>query len=273
MNTLYLYFPQWQGSGKTNDIYLGASNIKKELSDQFSFIELSQPENEELKTTSGVIGYQSVLRNLEKANKTIKNANPDSIFTLGGDCSVEIAPVTYLNDHYNSDLLVLWFDAHGDLNTPESSPSKTFHGMPLRMILGEGEPTLMENCFSKLEPNQVVLVGTRDLDLPEQNYVNNSEIEMVSPGVFDIDHLLSIIEKSKRRNIYIHLDLDVIDPEELPDVMCPTTNGLSFSKVQDSINMIREKFNVVGGSVVEYTSKKEPVDNKVLNVLKSLFLE
>lgn len=273
MNTLYLYFPQWQGSGKTNDIYLGASNIKKELSDQFRFIELSQPENEELKTTSGVIGYKSVLRNLEQASKTIKSANPDLIFTLGGDCGVEVAPVTYLNDHYHSDLLVLWFDAHGDLNTPESSPSKTFHGMPLRMILGEGEPTLMKNCFSKLKPDQVILVGTRDLDRPERDYVNDKEIKMIGPDSFSLDHLSSIIKKSKRNNIYIHLDLDVIDPEELPNVMCPTTNGLSFSKVQDSINMIKEKFNVVGGSVVEYTSQNGSVNSKVLTVLKSLFSE
>ena len=58
---------------------------------------------------------------------------------IGGTCGAEIAPVAYLNNHYESDLAILWFDAHGDLNTPKTSLSGHFHGMVLRTLLGEGQ--------------------------------------------------------------------------------------------------------------------------------------
>jgi arginase len=63
-----------------------------------------------------------------------------------------MAPISYLNKLYGGDLAVVWFDAHGDLNSPATSVSQNFHGMPLRCLLGDGEETLKSACFSLLRP-------------------------------------------------------------------------------------------------------------------------
>lgn len=271
MNKLYLYFPQWQGSGKTNEIYVGASVLKDKLSETFQFVEISQPQVEELETEHNIVGYQRILKNLETVREVLKKASSDRVFTLGGDCGIEIAPVTYLNKQYDSDFLILWFDAHGDVNTPESSLSKTFHGMPLRIILGEGDATLMRNCFSSLQPHQVILVGTRNLDQPEKFYIQKNNITLFTSEKLDLEKLTKVIKEKEKKNIYIHLDLDVIDPEELPDVKCPTANGLSFSRIQELVTTLKKNFNVVGGSLVEYTPKQGVTDKRVVNLAKLIF--
>ncbi len=272
MSKIFLYFPQWQGSGKTNEIYTGASFLKSELGNEVQFTEINQPQTEDLETEHNVIGYQRILKNLESAKAILTDTRPDVIFTLGGDCGIEVCPVTYLNERYKSDLLVLWFDAHGDLNTPKSSPSKTFHGMPLRMILGDGDLALMQNCFSVLSPNQIVLVGTRDLDQPEQQYVQDNSISLIEPKNLSLEKLNNIIEEKGKKNIYVHLDLDVIDPNELLDVKCPTANGISFDQVQQMLAHLKKNYNVVGGSIVEYVPKKSDVDPRILELTKSIFL-
>jgi len=271
MNKILLYFPQWQGSGRTNEIYTGASLLKSKLGNDVQFIEISQPQIEDLEIEHNIIGYQRILKSLESARAILKTANSDKVFTLGGDCGVEVGPVTYLNERYDSDLIVLWFDAHGDLNTPQSSPSKTFHGMPLRMILGDGDQALMRKNFSVLDPNQVVLAGTRDLDQPEQLYVQENSIALIAPKDLSLENLVNIIDEKGKKNIYIHLDLDVIDPNELPDVKCPTPDGIPLDKVQKILTYLKNNFNVVGGSVVEYTPKRSDIHPKILELTRSLF--
>lgn len=272
MKKLNLYFPQWQGSGTTSEIYKGAIAIKSKLLGKINFMEIEQPPDEKLETSLNVIGYQRILSNLERAKAIIEENKPDKVFTLGGDCGIEVAPVTYLNQHYGSDLLVLWIDAHGDLNTPESSPSKTFHGMPLRMILGEGDSVLMKKAFSVLEPSQVILAGVRDLDQPEEQYIQENNITLMGVKVFEFDNLFQIIKAKNKQNIYVHLDLDVIDPMEFPDVKCPTANGVSLKKLKNVAANLTKNFNVVGGSVVEYTPKTDSVDENVLELLETIFL-
>ena len=74
---------------------------------------------------------------------------PDKILTVGGGCGIEIPIVSYFSEKYKN-LDVLWFDAHGDLNTPESSPSKYFHGMPLRFLLEEIRNNDISSKFNKI---------------------------------------------------------------------------------------------------------------------------
>ncbi|MGY0038106.1 arginase family protein [Pedobacter sp. NJ-S-72] len=94
----------------------------------------------------------------------ISEIHPTKISTIGGDCGIEIMPISYLNKIYNGNLSIIWIDAHADLNTPESSPSKTFHGMPLRTLLGDGNKQFKELLFSTIKPEQISFIGLRDLD-------------------------------------------------------------------------------------------------------------
>lgn len=103
-------------------------------------------------------------------------------------------------------------DAHADLNTPESSPSKAFHGMPLRILLGEGNSAFVDLLFSNLEPAQICYVGLRDLDDPESEYIMQHNITTIADCLFE-----DVQDKIKHfKNVYIHLDLDVLDKSEPP---------------------------------------------------------
>ncbi len=157
-----LFFPQWQGAGRTNELMKGAREIREKYLKARNYIEVPVSEEENTKIENDILGYEHIFSQLRQAGSILAAEKPDSIFTVGGGCDVEIPSVSYLNGRLNGDLTVLWLDAHGDLNTPESSPSKCFHGMPLRTLLGDGDRQMVETAFSKLSPSQLVLIGQRD---------------------------------------------------------------------------------------------------------------
>ncbi len=93
----------------------------------------------DLTTIDNIKCFEPILEQTKFFKEIIIDSKPDKISTIGGDCAVEIMPISYLNKIYQEDLCIIYIDAHADLNTPESSPSKAFHGMPLRTLLGEGK--------------------------------------------------------------------------------------------------------------------------------------
>ncbi|KAI7861218.1 Arginase/deacetylase, partial [Lichtheimia hyalospora FSU 10163] len=193
---------------------------------------------------------------------------PSHIFTIGGDCSIEIGPVSYLNMLYNN-LGIIWFDAHGDLNIPSESPSKTFHGMPLRILLGEGDQLITENIFKKINHNQIFLMGIRDIDQKEKEYIGKYNIYSSSHvDESSIRKLITSIKSYNFNNIYIHIDLDVLDLKIFNSVKCPTPNGISYNKLIKCIELLKENFNIVGSSIVEFTND---INNNELNMLKKIF--
>src|SRR5215471_11581074 len=102
---------------------------------------------------------------------------------LGGDHSIAIGSCSGVSSHFRKQskrIGYLWLDAHGDMNTPESSPSGNVHGMPLAAIIGYGAPELVElmGFKPKIEPQNVVLVGVRDLDAPEKRLVKKSGVHV-----------------------------------------------------------------------------------------------
>ena len=253
-----LLFPQWQGSGNNKDLYNGVKLIKEHLLKNQTFKEIQVSLDEKLIEENNIIGYDYIYNQLAETIEVFKKEKPEKIFLIGGDCGTELAPVTYLNKKLDGDLNVLWLDAHGDLNTPKSSPSKAFHGMPLRTILGEGDPSILGLCFSKLSPKQVSLVGGRDFDRPEIDYIRNHNMENLP---------IDKIKKEKGyNNIYIHLDLDVLDPESFPHVMLPVSDGFDFQSLLRFINDLKNIYNVVGYSIQEFS----PLDSDSVKLLKEL---
>ncbi|MBN7772777.1 arginase family protein [Clostridium aminobutyricum] len=263
-----LFFPQWQGAGRSKEILKGALEIKDNYLQNYDFFEVPVDEEEIDEITNNILGYKKILRQSKQANLLIAKKEPDSIFTIGGGCDIEIVPVSYLNDKLQGDLTVLWIDAHGDLNTPESSPSKNFHGMPLRTLLGDGEHKISATMFSTLLPSQVILIGQRDLDDPEREYIKEFEIDLISIEEIhsSVDRVIQAVRLKGSNNIYIHIDLDVLDNEEFPYVMVPVPNGLKGQLLLDLLTQLKESFNLVGLSLLEYTSSDE-INNKILSYI------
>lgn len=265
-----LFFPQWQGAGKTNELLKGALEIKEKYINGHEFIEIPVSNGENTKIENGILGYPIILEQLKQANAVIAAEEPDRIFTVGGGCDVEILPVSYLNRKRNGDLTILWIDAHGDLNTPESSPSKKFHGMPLRALLDEGDRKIAETAFSKLQPSQVVMIGQRDLDEPEQEYIEEHKIKVVSVDEVRTDVALAVdwIRSKGSDNLYIHIDLDVLDHGEFPYVMVPTPGGLKTGELSGLLMRLKQGFNIVGLSLLEYTSSEKEEIKILSDIIK-----
>ncbi len=250
-----LFFPQWQGSGKI-ELYQGAHQLLKSAPfSTKSFESIPVALTYSLTSSENILGYSQITAQLSEACRTIANHNPNKIFTLGGDCGVELAPVSFLNPKYGSSLAVIWLDAHGDLNTPDSSPSAHFHGMPLRTLLGEGDPAILKQIFSTLLPEQIFLVGTRELDPLEGHFIQQRSLSFLPAKAVNeanYERLIIQLNRGSFTKLYIHLDLDVIDPTDFPHVACPTPNGIHTNNLHKLILSLKENFEIVGASVLEF---------------------
>jgi len=268
--TLYLSFPEWQGSGKSNELYHGANFLRSSLAAQFPFKQIHVSPTDCSEIENGILGYKEILKQKTAAKELVRMLNPQRIFTLGGSCGVETMPISFLN-HVHDHLAIIWFDAHADLNTPESSPSKHFHGMPLRLLLGEGDRTLCELLFSTLKLEQVFLAGVRDTDLEERELISSHKIFTASPD--QIDSIVAAVESAGFRKIYVHIDLDVLDPNHFSGVKCPTHGGLTLDQLCGTLLQLRLAFEVVGFSILEFVPDKgnslQQVDpiNKIISAV------
>lgn len=181
--------------------------------------------------------------------------SPDRVLTLGGDCSVEVAPVSHLACRYGPRLFVLWIDAHADLNNPSSSPSGTAHGMPLRLLIDgdlEGVFPAPPGLTSQLDPKQVALVGTRDLDATESDYVRHHQLRLLDIATLSATPKALADLPPAGAAVYVHLDLDVLDPTALPAVAVPTPGGVAAGRLAQGLTALRERHVVVGVGVTEY---------------------
>jgi arginase len=252
MSDLSLLLPEWQGYGIDSAVAAGARAVAG-LFDRTTFVEIDAPDEEVLIVDDRVLGLASIAARLPRALAALNERHPSRLFTIGGTCGVELAPVSYLNAHYRGDLAVVWLDAHADLNTPESSPSGHFHGMVLRTLLGSGPPALVDALPRILAPTQIVLAGARDLDRDEVTFVSNAAISLLTPpDVVVPDRVAGRIRAAGLTRAYIHLDLDVLDPADFPDSLISTPGGLSADNVVAVIRDLAAQFDVVGFSVVEF---------------------
>lgn len=249
---LSLLLPEWQGYGVDARVASGARQIAT-LFDAGAFLEIDAPDEEALTVEQGVLGLSSIAGRARRTRAALDERRPSRIFTVGGTCGVELAPVSYLNSRYRGDLAVVWLDAHADLNTPESSPSGHFHGMVLRTLLGTGPAILVEALRRPLIPAQVVLAGARDLDRDEITFVSDAALSLLSPAdVLVPDRIAGRIRAGGFTRVYLHLDLDVLDPVEFPDALVSTPNGLSRDNIVATVRELAVRFDVVGFSVVEF---------------------
>ncbi|MEU8113792.1 arginase family protein [Micromonospora sp. NPDC048947] len=194
---------------------------------------------------------------------------PRRLLTLGGDCAVEVASVAHLADHYAQRLFVLWIDAHGDLNTPASSPSGTAHGMPLRLLLDADGALPAPRC---LTPGQVALVGVRDLDPAEVEYVRRHELTVLDCATLGAQPTRLAELPPPGAAVYVHLDLDVLDPSALPAVAVPTPGGLTSATLARSLTALRAHHRVVGVGITEYVPQLAHDQRVLIEVLDALGL-
>jgi arginase family enzyme len=149
---------------------------------------------------------------------------PERPLVLGGCCCSHVGAVNGLASRHDR-LGVVWIDAHGDLNTPESSPSGNEWGMPLRMLIDGGA----------IDPLDVALIGARSLDPPEVEFIANAGIQDSADAVLD-----------RVDCVYVALDCDVFDPGEM-SVFMPEPDGPTVAEIEKILCGLRDR-GAVGGA-------------------------
>jgi arginase len=163
---------------------------------------------------------------LAEQNLALALALPERPVVLGGCCCVHIGAVEALAARHGR-IALLWFDAHGDLNTPETSPSGNQWGMPLRMLIDSGVVAVED----------VALIGARNLDPPEEDFIATSGVRVTPDGVDDA--------LRGTTGVYVALDLDAFDDNEVAAWM-PEAGGLSLTDAETLLARVRQKTPVVG---------------------------
>lgn len=159
---------------------------------------------------------------------------------IGGDHSLGLGSISGASKYYNN-LAVIWVDAHGDINTHETSPSGNVHGMPLAAAMGIGHNTLTKLYFEdrKVDPKNVFIIGARDLDNGELQLIEDHKLnvytteEVQKRGVEDIlNDIKEILIKNKVDAVHLSFDIDSIDPKFLPGTGTPVENGLTVNEAK-----------------------------------------
>jgi len=262
--------PQWQGAAAGTGPYHGAKAIERMLGDHVVDAHVQVSEQSVTKKKAGVWYEYDIADHLRQALNLLSEHRPDRVLTIGGDCASDIGAISYLNKRYESDLSVLWFDAHADLNTPNTSCSHKFHGMPLRLLLGEGVQELLDVLPSTLNAQQVLYTGLRELDHYERQYIVDHAIPNV-PMCHECANMLgSVVAKGGHRQLYLHLDLDVIDPLDFDAVACPTPGGFWFSDLLETIRELGDQYSIVGAAITEYQPKSDDDAKKVKELVQTV---
>jgi arginase family enzyme len=154
---------------------------------------------------------------------------PERPLVLGGCCCSHVGAVEGLATRHDR-LALVWIDAHGDLNTPESSPSGNEWGMPLRMILDAGA----------VEPTDVALVGVRDLDPPEREFVHESGLHT---GKHAVERALSGVDC-----VYVAIDADGLDERDIASFM-PVPGGIRLDEAVSTLRWIASNATVLGAGL------------------------
>jgi len=181
---------------------------------------------------------------------------------LGGDHSIAVGTVAGASSHFQKSgkrVGVIWLDAHGDMNTPESSPSGNVHGMPLASIMGFGPPELVDLAGVKpmVEPRNVALVGIRDLDSKERRFAKESGVHVFTMRDIDERGMREVMAEAIRfatddtAGICVSLDMDFVDPSDAPGVGTPVRGGVTYREAHLALEMIADSRAMVSFELVE----------------------
>ncbi len=205
----------------------------------------------------------------ETAIKT--NSAKDITLLLGGDHSTSIGSM-FATKKLEPNAAILYIDAHPDSNTPDSSPSGNMHGMSLSTVLGDSLYT--DYGFTKYKYNEAIILGAKDIDQYEQNYIKEKSIKMFTvsnvteSGIGEI--MTQVLDHIKGRPLHISLDIDSIDVSEAPGTGIINKGGLSYREIK----YITEKLssaNICSIDIMEINPQKD-VDNKTINLGIELIL-
>ncbi len=238
-------------------------------------------ERDTLSGGPGMAFLQPVVDACERIYEASRKAVADGAvpLVLGGDHSIAVGTVGGVSHEHRTG--VLWIDAHGDFNTPDTSPTGNLHGMPLAALCGHGAPALVDagRPGAKLRPEDVVLFGVRALDPGERALIQRTGITTYTMRQIDERGLAPLATEALEGlghvdRIHVSLDMDSIDPREAPGVGTQVPGGLSYREGHLLMELIAEHGDIGSVDVVEVNpilDTRNQTAQLALGLLSSLF--
>jgi arginase len=185
---------------------------------------------------------------------------------LSGNCGAALGSLAGLAALGERPLGIAWFDAHGDFNTPDTSTSGFLDGMGLATAAGLGWKSLALTIpgFRPISPTNILHIGGRDFDRPEEALLREQHVGLVSgPAVREKGIRAALAPQleaicTRVQDVYVHLDLDVLDPVEAPANLFPVPGGLTVDEAVAALGLLRERLRIAGVGVASYDPSYDP---------------
>ncbi|MEO4055077.1 arginase [Solibacillus sp. CAU 1738] len=202
---------------------------------------------------------------------------------LGGDHSIAIGTLAGLSKYEN--LGVIWFDAHADINTPDTTPSGNIHGMPLAVSLGLGHERLtsINHNHPKIKKENIIIIGARSIDEGERELIKEQNIKVYTMHEIDRLGMANVVEDAIRYlniravdGVHLSLDLDAIDPLYTPGVGTPVAGGITYRESHLAMEMLQEAKLITSVEFVEVNpilDEKNKTADVAVALIGSLFGE
>jgi len=244
---LCLAYPQWQGSGRHENLPRGAAAAAG-VCGRYAPVVLvpladRSAHDDAAFNTHGVRRWDAIHTQFRSAQQLLASSGARRVLTAGGDCAVDVAVIDYLHGIHPR-LSVIWIDAHLDANTPATSPSGNFHGMPVSAVLGRAPAAMREFLHAPINPARFHYVGVHVGD--DGDWALQRELDL---KVLDADAPIS-------GPVHIHFDLDVLDPQEFPYVAYPD-GTLAIADAIALVARIAREADLVGLTITEFAPADE----------------
>lgn len=243
--------------------YAGAIEKLQELKNDIhdlGDITIARPDTANAVETSNLKNLKQVMEASEELASIVDQEIKKNRFPVifGGDHSISIGSLAGIGKHYEN-LGVIWYDAHGDLNSSETSPSGNIHGMPLAVSLGIGHEKLtnLAGYAPKIKPENIVIIGARSLDPGEKELIREKGINVYSMHEIDRLGMPNVMKESidylkgRTDGVHLSLDLDGLDPSEAPGVGTPVIGGVTYRESHLAMEMLAEAEILTSAEFVE----------------------
>ena len=260
MNARVIGVPMDLGADRRG-VDMGPSAVRyADLADTLEDLELSvddtgdlpvpRPEGRDPNAERPAVGSAKYLRETRWVCRRVESAVADAVeagafpLVLGGDHSVAIGTVN--GARRDREIGVLWIDAHGDFNTPETTPSGNVHGMSVAAMLGRGIFGEMEWARTDLREENIAMVGLRDLDERERAAIAESDIDAYTMSDIDRRGIGPVVEDALDsaldgvEGLHVSLDMDALDPGEAPGVGTPVHGGITYREAHAAMELVAD---------------------------------
>jgi len=272
--TLRLNWPQWQGGepfavdSLTPELsqeegrlayYIGgriAALLAPDASGPVADVPVGDYDSD-LPARDGIVAKDEMLAQTRAALELIEDHQADRIVTIGGSCSVSIAPLSYLAARYDDDVAIVWMDGHADSNLP-GGPNAGLNTMVVSHLTGHGDAEFLALLPGRVHPSNVVLAGVHGwADLDRAN-VKNWGLTLIDPMPRDqfVANLVRWFELTGCSKVAVHLDLDVIDSDEIAYGMAREPAGITTDTVVASLQALASAGELVGITVAEFVPRE-----------------